>query len=226
MAVALAPQINDGEFLQFDKTLSSDAFGGRKPGTRGEVLTIRYLVDQFRHMHLMPGNHGYWLQSVPVVTTTLLNTGREARGPYGRRRAELCLRHRHDGFHPGCAPARRAEELARRIHGLRHRRAQMAVERLPGRERQGQDGDRAGQRPRLRHRRHAALQRQGDDLVRPLGLQVRGGGADGRRRLFIVHTSDDAAGYSWTVVRNSNGGPVRACPRASLRARGSRSRAG
>ena len=26
-------------------------------------------------MHLVPGNHGYWLQSVPVVTTTLLNTG-------------------------------------------------------------------------------------------------------------------------------------------------------
>ncbi len=75
MAVALAPQINDADFLQFDKTLSSDAFGGRKPGTRGEVLTIRYLVDQFRRMRLMPGNHGYWLQSVPVVTTTLLNTG-------------------------------------------------------------------------------------------------------------------------------------------------------
>src|SRR6185437_12346415 len=75
MAVALAPQINDADFLQFDKTLSSDAFGGRKPGTRGEALTLRYLVDEFRHMHLTPGNHGYWLQSVPVVTTTLLNTG-------------------------------------------------------------------------------------------------------------------------------------------------------
>ncbi len=75
MAVALAPQINDADFLRFDKTLSSDAFGGRKPGSHGEVLTIRYLVDQFRHMHLTPGNHGYWLQSVPVITTTLLNTG-------------------------------------------------------------------------------------------------------------------------------------------------------
>ena len=75
MAVALAPQINDADFLQFDKTLSSDAFDGRKPGTRGEVLTIRYLVDQFRRMRLIPGNHGYWLQMVPVITTTLLNTG-------------------------------------------------------------------------------------------------------------------------------------------------------
>ncbi|MBW4052603.1 MAG: M28 family peptidase [Proteobacteria bacterium] len=75
MAVALTPQINEADFLQFDRTLSSSAFGGRKPGTRGEVLTLRWLVDQFRRMHLTPGNHGYWLQSVPMVTTALLNTG-------------------------------------------------------------------------------------------------------------------------------------------------------
>jgi Zn-dependent M28 family amino/carboxypeptidase len=74
MAVALAPQINEADFLRFDKTLASDAFGGRRPGTRGETLTTRYLIEQLRGMHLAPGNRGYWLQSVPAVATRLLNT--------------------------------------------------------------------------------------------------------------------------------------------------------
>ncbi len=73
MAVTLAPQINDEDFLRFDKALSSDAFEGRKPGTRGEVRTTRYLVEQLRRMHLEPGNRGSWFQAVPVVSTRLLD---------------------------------------------------------------------------------------------------------------------------------------------------------
>src|SRR6185312_12989910 len=34
----------------------------------------------------------------------------------------------------------------------------------------------------------------------------------GAAACFIVHTSDDAAGYPWTVVRNSNGGPLQSLP--------------
>ena len=56
--VALAPQINAADFAQFDKTLSSDAFGGRKPGTIGGQRTTDWLVEQFKRMGLQPGNHG------------------------------------------------------------------------------------------------------------------------------------------------------------------------
>ena len=72
--VTLAPQIDAQDFLAFDQALSSDAFGGRKPGSAGETLTTAWLVDQFKRMGLEPGNHGSWFQSVPVVSTDLTNT--------------------------------------------------------------------------------------------------------------------------------------------------------
>ena len=38
------------------KTLSSDEFEGRKPGSAGEEKTIAYLEDRFRQIGLKPGN--------------------------------------------------------------------------------------------------------------------------------------------------------------------------
>jgi Zn-dependent M28 family amino/carboxypeptidase len=50
------------------KTLASDAFQGRAPGTPGEAATVAYLVDQFRALGLQPaGESGEWLQKVPLV---------------------------------------------------------------------------------------------------------------------------------------------------------------
>ncbi|MEO7066462.1 MAG: M28 family metallopeptidase [Rhodanobacter sp.] len=71
--VALAPAINATNFARFDKTLASDAFGGRKPGTEGAQRTLDFLVDEFKRMGLQPGNHGSWFQTVPVDSTLLLN---------------------------------------------------------------------------------------------------------------------------------------------------------
>ncbi len=75
MAITLAPQINEADFLRDERTLASAAFGGRKSGTRGEVLTTHYLVKQLQRMGIAPGYRGRWLQPVPVVSTRLLNTG-------------------------------------------------------------------------------------------------------------------------------------------------------
>jgi Zn-dependent M28 family amino/carboxypeptidase len=53
------------------KTLASDAFQGRAPGTPGEAATLAYLVDQFRALGLRPaGENGGWLQKVPLVHNT------------------------------------------------------------------------------------------------------------------------------------------------------------
>ena len=50
------------------KTLASDEFQGRAPGTPGEALTIAYLIDQFRSLGLKPaGDTGSWIQAVPLV---------------------------------------------------------------------------------------------------------------------------------------------------------------
>lgn len=53
------------------KTLASDEFEGRGPGTRGEDLSIKYIADQFRQIGLAPGNtDGTYFQNVPLVGIT------------------------------------------------------------------------------------------------------------------------------------------------------------
>ena len=54
------------------KTIASDAFEGRSPGTPGEDRTVAYLVAQFRAMGLEPaGDGGGWTQAVPMVRFNL-----------------------------------------------------------------------------------------------------------------------------------------------------------
>jgi Zn-dependent M28 family amino/carboxypeptidase len=50
--------------------LASDEFGGRKPGSEGEKLTLDYLQAQFSKLGLKPGNQGSFLQQVPMVEIT------------------------------------------------------------------------------------------------------------------------------------------------------------
>ncbi len=52
------------------KTLASDAFEGRAPGTAGETKTIAYLSEQFRQLGLAPaGDNDGWTQQVPLIRT-------------------------------------------------------------------------------------------------------------------------------------------------------------
>nr|WP_245739318.1 M28 family metallopeptidase [Sphingomonas rubra] len=54
------------------RTLASDAFGGRAPGTPGEAKTINWLIAQFKAAGLQPGGRaGSWTQDVPLVRTQL-----------------------------------------------------------------------------------------------------------------------------------------------------------
>jgi Zn-dependent M28 family amino/carboxypeptidase len=54
------------------KTLASDDFQGRAPGTPGEAKTIDYLVARFKALGLEPGGAGgSWTQPVPLVHTRI-----------------------------------------------------------------------------------------------------------------------------------------------------------
>jgi Zn-dependent M28 family amino/carboxypeptidase len=54
------------------KTLASDAFEGRAPGTPGETKTIDWLITQFKAMKAQPGGpNGSWTQAVPLVHTRM-----------------------------------------------------------------------------------------------------------------------------------------------------------
>lgn len=57
-------------FVEDLETLSSDEFEGRAPGSRGERLTVDYLVDQFSEAGLAPGYGDSYLQPVPMVELT------------------------------------------------------------------------------------------------------------------------------------------------------------
>src|SRR5580704_19528106 len=63
--------ISADSLLSEIKTLSSDDFEGRKPGSAGEVKTIAYMQQEFKQMGLKPGNpDGTYLQNVPLAGIT------------------------------------------------------------------------------------------------------------------------------------------------------------
>ncbi len=63
-------QISVETMKEVTRTLASDAFEGRAPGTPGEEKTVAYLIEQFREAGLEPGNDGSWVQPVPLVEIT------------------------------------------------------------------------------------------------------------------------------------------------------------
>src|SRR5499427_7769367 len=65
------PDVDINQVMAHTRTLSSDEFEGRAPGTKGEELTVAYLIDQFKKMGLKPGNtDGSYVQKVPLVGIT------------------------------------------------------------------------------------------------------------------------------------------------------------
>ncbi len=62
--------INADDFARLVKTLSSDDFEGRGPGTPGGDKAVAYIQAQMQRIGLQPGNHGQWYQDVPMVETT------------------------------------------------------------------------------------------------------------------------------------------------------------
>ncbi|MEM8711918.1 MAG: hypothetical protein AAGG01_13280 [Planctomycetota bacterium] len=68
---AVSADIRAEDIARRIETLSSDAFGGRGPGSEGEQMTIDYLIEEFKGMGLKPGDGGGgWTQSVPMVELT------------------------------------------------------------------------------------------------------------------------------------------------------------
>ncbi len=71
-AAAAAPKavVSGTTYERHVAKLASDEFEGRKPGQAGERKTIDYLVSEFKRIGLAPGNHGSYLQEVPMVEIT------------------------------------------------------------------------------------------------------------------------------------------------------------
>jgi Zn-dependent M28 family amino/carboxypeptidase len=71
LPLASMPKIDSQKILEHIKVLSSDEYEGRKPGTKGEDLSVKYIQEQFKQLNLKPGNpDGTYLQKVPLVGIT------------------------------------------------------------------------------------------------------------------------------------------------------------
>lgn len=60
-------QIDKQVLLKHIEEISSDKFLGRKPTTKGEDVTISYLVDEYKKLGLLPLNGDSYLQPLPIV---------------------------------------------------------------------------------------------------------------------------------------------------------------
>ncbi|HEV8693173.1 MAG TPA: M28 family metallopeptidase [Lysobacter sp.] len=69
-AHAFTAAINPEDFVQHVKTLASDEFEGRAPGSVGEEKSVAYIEAQFKRLGLKPGNGDSYFQTVPMVETT------------------------------------------------------------------------------------------------------------------------------------------------------------
>ena len=68
---AFAPDIAAGDFAELVRTLSSDAFEGRAPGSAGEDRTVEYIRAQYARIGLQPGgDDGTFFQTVPMTETS------------------------------------------------------------------------------------------------------------------------------------------------------------
>ncbi|GHH23567.1 peptidase [Sphingomonas glacialis] len=64
--------IDPARLTETVKTLASDTFEGRAPGTAGEDRTVGYLIARFQALGLDPGGpNGQWVQTVPLLHTRL-----------------------------------------------------------------------------------------------------------------------------------------------------------
>ena len=67
---AAAATITAGNLLRHIRELSSDAYGGRLPGTPGEEKSVAYLISQIKAIGLQPGSpRNGFVQQVPLYGT-------------------------------------------------------------------------------------------------------------------------------------------------------------
>lgn len=86
IAQTAAPAIDEARIIDTVKTLTLPQFEGRAPGTKGEDVTIGYLIGRLSALGLEPaGPDGQWTQDVPLLHTLLTGT-RDATVALGGKR--------------------------------------------------------------------------------------------------------------------------------------------
>ena len=80
---------NDEQLLRsWIQTLASDEFGGRKPMTEYETLTVNYLAKELEQMGLEPAFEGSWFQPFQLIAVTAKPEGNKI-SVKGKKKADL-----------------------------------------------------------------------------------------------------------------------------------------
>ena len=81
---AQSTAVVSGDRIRADmEVLSSDSFGGRKPGTPSERMTTDFIISRFTDAGLAPAAGQGWLQPVKLVTRRLRSASLVLLGPDG-----------------------------------------------------------------------------------------------------------------------------------------------
>jgi Zn-dependent M28 family amino/carboxypeptidase len=202
-------------FRAYDKAISSDTMDGRKPGTPGSERAKTWIVEQFRQLGLEPGNHGSWFQKVPTVSTALENPDKvrltvEAGGgtqvfDFGKDLVAMTLQARPHvaingsdivfvGYGVDAPDANWNDYKGLDVKG----KTVVVLVNDPG------FGD------------HDASLFKGKAMTYygRWTYKYEEAARQGAAMCLIVHTSNEAAGYPWSVVKNSWGGPQLALPQS------------
>ena len=87
-AQSAAQQADEIQMREWIKTLASDGFGGRKPMTQYEDVTVDYLADQLKGLGLEPAFGGSWFQPFRMIAVTAKPVG-GALTAKGKKKATL-----------------------------------------------------------------------------------------------------------------------------------------
>ena len=79
LAAQSVPSFDTGRLSRHVRTISADSYEGRGPATRGEQMTVEYLVREFQAAGLQPGGdlkdgRRQWTQAVPLLKSDLAGT--------------------------------------------------------------------------------------------------------------------------------------------------------
>ncbi|MBN8736956.1 MAG: M28 family peptidase [Xanthomonadales bacterium] len=202
-------------FRDYDKAISSDSMDGRKPGTPGGERAKAWIVEQFRQIGLQPGNHGSWFQKVPTVSTALVDPAKVKLGvdegggtqtfDFGTDMVAMTLQ---------AKPHVAIKDSGIVFVGYGVNAPEWKWNDYKGLDVKGKTVIVLVNDPGFGDNDPTLFKGKAMTYYGRWTYKYEEAARQGAAMCLIVHTTNAAAGYPWSVVRNSWGGPQLALPQS------------
>ncbi|HET7930293.1 MAG TPA: M28 family metallopeptidase [Rhodanobacteraceae bacterium] len=200
-------------FRAYDKAISSDAMDGRKPGTPGGARAVAWIVDQFKALGVQPGNHGSWYQMVPTVSTTLENSGQiKLDVKEGGATQSFAFGSDMVAVTQQAKPHVAVKDSGIVFVGYGVDAPQWHWNDYAGIDVKGKTVVLLVNDPGFGDHDPSLFKGKAMTYYGRWTYKYEECARQGAAACFVVHTTDAAAGYPWSVVKNSWGGPQLALP--------------